>query len=68
MCSGLVSTLAMRRSLPYLAGRAVVGVALQAGAVVEAIHASAGLALLAPPGPLSPPLPAVDPCRCQPWI
>ncbi|WP_259723100.1 PHP domain-containing protein [Synechococcus sp. CS-603] len=34
---------------PYLAGRAVVGAALQAGAVVEAIHASAGLALLAHP-------------------
>jgi len=34
---------------PYLAGHAVVGAALQAGAVVEAIHASAGLALLAHP-------------------
>jgi predicted metal-dependent phosphoesterase TrpH len=35
--------------VPYLQGQAVVGEALQAGAVREAIHAAGGLALLAHP-------------------
>jgi predicted metal-dependent phosphoesterase TrpH len=42
---------------PYLQGRAVVGPALRAGAVVQAIHAAGGLALLAHPARYRRPFP-----------
>jgi predicted metal-dependent phosphoesterase TrpH len=43
--------------LPYLEGRAAVGAALRAAAVVEAIHAAGGLALLAHPARYRRPFP-----------
>ena len=38
-----------QRHCPYLQGDAVIGEQLEAAAVVEAIHASSGLAVLAHP-------------------